>query len=70
MSRNDDDTPINVLYYLYHQKHYKLIGINLSRQANLSIPQQINFVIIFLAKKKQKTKINSKLFFRFINLTE
>ena len=28
--------------YLYHQNHYKLIGIYLSRQTNTSIPQQIN----------------------------
>ena len=28
----------------YHQKYYKLINIDLSRQANMSIPQQINFV--------------------------
>ena len=27
----------------YHQKCYKLIGIELSRQTKASIPQQINF---------------------------
>ena len=31
-----------LLDYLYHQKYYKLIDIDLSRQANTSIPQQIN----------------------------
>ena len=44
MSRNDDYTTGNLLDYLYHQKNYKLIGIDLSRQANATIPQQINFV--------------------------
>ena len=31
----------NVLDYLYHQKYWELIGIDLSRQASRSIPQQI-----------------------------
>ena len=30
--------------YLYHQRYHKLIGIDLSRQTNTSIPQQINFI--------------------------
>ena len=38
MSRNDDYTTGNLLDYLYHQKSYKLIGIDLSRQANATIP--------------------------------
>ena len=38
MSRNDDYTTGNVLDYLYHQKFYKLIGIDLSSQTNTSIP--------------------------------
>ena len=37
MSRNDDYTTENLLDYLYHQNYYKLFGIDLSRQANLSI---------------------------------
>ena len=44
MSRNNDYTTENLLDYLYHQKYYKLIGIDLSRQTNTSIPQQINFI--------------------------
>ena len=44
MSRNNDYTTGNLLDYLYDQKYYKLIGINLSRQTNTTIPQQINFV--------------------------
>ena len=41
MSRKNDYTWGNLLDYLYHQKYYKVIGINLSRQTNLSIPQQV-----------------------------
>ena len=68
MSTNDDYTGGNLLYYLYHQKHYKFIGINLLRQANINIPQQINFirklkendsaVIFFIAEIQQKTAPN------------
>ena len=44
MSRNDDYTTGNLLDFSYHQNYYKLIDIDLSRQTNTSIPQQINFV--------------------------
>ena len=44
MSRINDHSTGNLLDYLYHQKYYKLIGIDLSRQTNTSISQQINFV--------------------------
>ena len=44
MSRNDDYTTGNLLDYLCHQNYYKLIGIDLSRQTNTSMPQKINFV--------------------------
>ena len=62
MSRNDCYTTGNLLDYLYHQKH-KLTGIDLSRQANTNIPQQINCVgklkedegaIMFLLLKRSK----------------
>ena len=43
MPRNNDSTTEKLLDYLYHQKYHKLIGIDLSRQTNTSIPQQINF---------------------------
>ena len=68
MSRNDDYTTGNLLDYLYHQKYYKLIGIDFSRQTNVSIPQQINFVekleeddgaaMFFIAEKQPKTILN------------
>ena len=71
----DDDSTRYLLDYLYHQNNYKLIGIDLSRQTNASIPQQINFVgileeddgatKIFIAEKQQKNCC--KLFFKFIN---
>ena len=56
--------------YLYHQKYYKLIGIDLSRQTNTNIPQQINFVgkledddakLFFITEKQQKTVLNFSL---------
>ena len=39
MSRNDDSTTVNLLDYLHHHKYYKLIGIDLSRQTNMTIPK-------------------------------
>ena len=30
--------------YLYHQKYYKMIGIDMPREANTNIPQRNNFV--------------------------
>ena len=71
MSRNNDYTTGNLLEYFYHQKYYKLISIDLSRQTNTSIPQQINFVgkleeddsaiMLFIAEKQQKTILNFSL---------
>ena len=73
--KNDDNTTANLLHYLHHQKYYKVIGIDLSRQTNTNIPQQINFVekleeddgaaIFFLPEKQQKN--DSKFFLRLIN---
>ena len=67
MSRNDDYTTRNLLDYLYRQKFNKTIGIDLSRQTNTSIPQQINFVgklddydgvkMFFIAEKQQETNL-------------
>ena len=71
MSRSNGYTTGNILGYLYHQSYYKLIGINLSRQTNTSIPQQINFAgkleevdvatMLFVSEKQQKTIINFSL---------
>ena len=43
MSRNGDYTTGNLLDYLYHQNYYNRIGIDLVRQTNTNIHQQINF---------------------------
>ena len=77
-SRNDDYTIRNVLDYLYHQKYNKLMGIDLSRQTNTSIPQHINFVekleehdgatMFFIDEKEQKTILHFSL--DLLNVTE
>ena len=71
MSRNDDYTTGNLLDYLYHQRYYELIGIDLSRQTNTNIPQQINFTgkleedddatMSFIGEKLQKAILNFSL---------
>ena len=71
MSRNDDYTTGNLLDYLYHQKYYKFIVIDLSRQANISIPHQIHFVgkleeddgaaMFFIAEKQQTAILDISL---------
>ena len=45
MSRSNYYTTWNLLDYLCRQKYYKLIGIDLSKQKNTSISQQINFTL-------------------------
>ena len=59
------------IYFLYHQNYYKLIDIDLSRQTNTTIPQQINVLgkleeddgvtVVFITEKQQKTIINISL---------
>ena len=66
MSRNDNYVTGNLLDYLHDQKHYKLIGIDLPRKKNVSIPQQINFegkfkkddVATMFAENQQETILN------------
>ena len=43
MSKNDDYTTGKLLDYLYRQNYYRLIGIDLSRQTNITILQQVNY---------------------------
>ena len=43
MSRKNDYTTWNLLDYSYHQNYCKPIGIDLSRQTNMTIPQGLNF---------------------------
>ena len=61
----------NLEDFSYCQNYYKLIGIGLSRQANTSIPLQINFTgkleeddgatMFFIAEKQQKAVLNVSL---------
>ena len=44
MSRNNYYIIGHLLEFSHHQNYYKLIGIDLSRQANTTAPQQINLV--------------------------
>ena len=71
MLRNKDYTTQNLLDYLYHQRYCKIIGIDLSRETNTSIPEQINFAgksekedvvtMFFITEKQQKTIQNFSL---------
>ena len=57
---------------MYHQNYYELIGIDLRRQVNTSIPLQINFIgksdendsatMFFIVEKQQKTILNFSLY--------
>ena len=74
MSKADNYTTENLLCYLHHQKYYKLIGIDWSRQTNTSISQKKNnnlvgkseedddddddATVFFIADKQQKTILN------------
>ena len=44
MSTNNDNTTGNLLDFSYFKKHYKLIVINLHKQAKLKYLQQISFI--------------------------
>ena len=62
MTRNDGFTTGNLLDYSCYQNYYKLVGIDLSRQTNASILQQINVIgKIEEADKQQKTILNLSL---------
>ena len=71
MLRNKDYTTQNLLDYLYHQGYCKIIAIDLSRETNTSIPEQINFEgksekedvvpMFFITEKQQKTIQNFSL---------
>ena len=69
MSTNNDYTTGNLLDYSYNQNCYKLIGIDLSRQTNANISQEINFTrnlddgttMLFISENQQKTILNFSL---------
>ena len=64
MSKNNDYTTGDLIGFSYHHNYYKVIGIDLSRQTNTNILQQINFTgkleesdgatMFFIAVKQQK----------------
>ena len=61
MSRNNDYTTGNLLDYLYRQKYYKLIGIDLWRQTNMctgKLEENDCATLFFIAEKQQKTILN------------
>ena len=60
MLTNDNYTTRYLLDYLYHQKYYKLIGIDLSRQTNTNISQKINLL------RKLEEDDGAAMFFRII----
>ena len=67
---NDNYATEKLLDYSDHQECYKLIGIDLSRQTIISIPQKINFIgkledngatMFFVSEKQQNTILNFSL---------
>ena len=71
MLRNGDSTTRKLLDYLYHQKYYRLVVIDSSRQRNTGIPQQVIFLenleedndakMFFITEKQQYTILNLSL---------
>ena len=71
ISRNDGYATGDLLDYLYRQKYYKLIVMDLSKQTNMNVLKQINFVgkleedevqtMFFIDEKHQKTILNFSL---------
>ena len=82
--RNKDYTTRNLLDFSYHQNYHKLIGTDLTRQTNTTVPQKVNFqekleendgaTIFSIAEKpqkKNKKKNNNnkkKLFQAFVQI--
>ena len=71
MSKNDSYPTGSLLDFSYHQNYCKIIGIDLLRQTNASIPQQINFAgklkenagetMFFVSEKYQKAILSFSL---------
>ena len=68
MSNNNDYATGNFLDFVYFKENYKLIAINLSKQAKLKDRQQINFIrklykdngatMFFIIEKSEETCFN------------
>ena len=52
MSKYNDYTTSNLLYYEYFSKHYKLIAINLSKQIELENPDLKQLLILLVNLKR------------------
>ena len=71
MLRSEYFTTENLLDTMHHQNYYKSMDIVLSRQANTTKPQKINFVgkleedkgaiMFFITEKQQRTYQNLSL---------
>ena len=68
MSKNNDYKTGNLLDYEYFSKHFRLIGIDLSKQTELENPdlkQEVNFIgrleenatMFFIIEKKKKKSL-------------
>ena len=68
MSKNNDYTTGGLLDFAYFKKHYRLIGIDFSKQTNLKDPQQSNFIgkregqeheatMFFIIEKSEETTL-------------
>ena len=69
MSNNNDYKTGNLLVFAYFKENYKLITIDLSKQAKSKDPQQINFIgklenqdhaatMFFIIEKSEETTFN------------
>ena len=68
MSNNNDYTTGNLLGFVYFEKNYKFVAIDLSKQTKLKDPQQISFIgklsntrgatMFFIIEKSEETTFN------------
>ena len=73
MSRKVGYTTRNLLNFLHHKKYCNIIGIDVSRQTNISIPQQINLAGKLVEDDSatlKSSKNYSKLFLDSLIVTE
>ena len=77
ISNNNDYTTCKLLDFAYYKENYKLIAIDLSKQAKLKDPQQINFIgkiegqnngvtMFFITEKSEETTF--EFFKNFVNI--
>ena len=68
MSNNKDYTTGNLLHFAYFKRNYRLIAIDLSKQATLKDARQISFIgklsntlgvrMFFIVEKSEETTFN------------